>query len=777
MASDSESECDLGDEPSNFLDLIFGLPPSRDEFYDVAPSWCGEAQLCATPTDAWAEFLGGMPWHGWVRGRATLEGGRLRWFENGRRQPVYEVEVEVGATREPRGRDDPARAGAGPGASRSTAPRAEARREAVANARLAGVARGYEFGSAVGRGSGGVVYVVRDRRAGRVLAGKIMKHGSSGERRRAAREARICARIMKEASDRCVCANVCRVERVFELAGRGARVVLLMELCEGGDLLSRLQARGGRLGAAEGARAISMIARGLRALHEGGILHLDLKPENCLYEAAAGAALKITDFGLAKHRDDDPAEERAPPRIVGTLGYMAPEIVLQRPATPAADVSLGTVAFLLLSGTQAIALHGLSQREKLVRTLQCLVDFRPEAWAGVSPDAKAPPAPRRRAAARALERGRRHRAAPPEALAKPPAPAPRRGPFGSGALSGFLLGLGRRWTGAPSEFSSDGGSTSASGDAHGDIAEALRCYDEARIFTSDQLGRLRTVFEGLSRTGDGRLGLEEFARFARLARAPFAPALMFSFLDLDLDGFCSVDDYHDWVGRHRRTAPLSLAARGARTATDLFLPVVDGLATLRATTWTARRSARRWRRSASSSPSSTRTTALRPESGARRRVLRLEPEARDAALDGRRIFPAHVAATFANLLGVHLDGRVAAGALARLAGATERAVADRGVSLRAWLDCAFVDGTVSRDVHVLAGPIFEELKTHTGKLVAPPPLGCASARKPRSAMSSSGPRTRSTGRWSKAAFFKAARPRSRRACRPEAGRQKTACGK
>ena len=258
---------------------------------------------------------------------------------------------------------------------------------AQANARrLAGVARGYEFGSAVGRGSGGVVYVVRDRRAGRVLAGKIMKHGSSGERRRAARE----ARIMKEASDRCVCANVCRVERVFELAGRGARVVLLMELCEGGDLLSRLQARGGRLGAAEGARAISMIARGLRALHEGGILHLDLKPENCLYEtAAADATLKITDFGLAKHRDDDPAEERAPPRIVGTLGYMAPEIVLQRPATPAADVfSLGTVAFLLLSGTQAIALHGLSQREKLVRTLQCLVDFRPEAWAGVSPDAK-----------------------------------------------------------------------------------------------------------------------------------------------------------------------------------------------------------------------------------------------------------------------------------------------------------------------------------------------------------------------------------------------------
>lgn len=98
MASDSESECDLGDEPSNFLDLIFGLPPSRDEFYDVAPSWCGEAQLCATPTDAWAEFLGGMPWHGWVRGRATLEGGRLRWFEAGRRQPVYEVEVEVGAS-------------------------------------------------------------------------------------------------------------------------------------------------------------------------------------------------------------------------------------------------------------------------------------------------------------------------------------------------------------------------------------------------------------------------------------------------------------------------------------------------------------------------------------------------------------------------------------------------------------------------------------------------------------------------------------------------------
>ncbi|KAH8047013.1 serine/threonine kinase [Aureococcus anophagefferens] len=375
MASDSESECDLGDEPSNFLDLIFGLPPSRDEFYDVAPSWCGEGQLCATPTDAWAEFLAACPG---TAGRA---------------------------------------------AAASAPPRA---------------------------------------------------------------------------------------------------------------------------------RAISMIARGLRALHEGGILHLDLKPENCLYEtAAADATLKITDFGLAKHRDDDPAEERAPPRIVGTLGYMAPEIVLQRPATPAADVfSLGTVAFLLLSGTQAIALHGLSQREKLVRTLQCLVDFRPEAWAGVSPDAKV-------------------------------------------------------------------------------LCEMCR------------------------------------------------------------------------PGREK----------AARTATDLFLPVVDGLATLRGD-------------DLDGPPERAAVASFRElvaifdaYHGAFDRkaapgddVLRLEPEARDAALDGRRIFPAH------------------------------RAVADRGVSLRAWLDCAFVDGTVSRDVHVLAGPIFEELKTHTGKLVAPPPRPRAAppARKPRSAMSSLG---------------------------------------
>ena len=51
-----------------------------------------------------------------------------------------------------------------------------------------------------------------------------------------------------------------------------------------------------------------------------------------------------------------------------------------------------------------------------------------------------------------------------------------------------------------------------------------------------------------------------------------------------------------------------------------------------------------------------------------------------------------------------------------------------------------VDGTVSRAGHVLAGPIFEELKTHTGKLVAPPPRPRAppAARKPRSAMSSLG---------------------------------------
>ena len=75
--------------------------------------------------------------------------------------------------------------------------------------------------------------------------------------------------------------------------------------------------------------------------------HRDLKPENILMENnAEDAHLKIVDFGLSKIIG--PNETSLDP--FGTLSYVAPEVLLQKPYGKEVDFwSLGIITYLLLS--------------------------------------------------------------------------------------------------------------------------------------------------------------------------------------------------------------------------------------------------------------------------------------------------------------------------------------------------------------------------------------------------------------------------------------------
>jgi hypothetical protein len=125
------------------------------------------------------------------------------------------------------------------------------------------------------------------------------------------------------------------------------------------------------------------VAAALDAIHTRDVVHLDLKPTN-LFRTKAGA-IKVLDFGIARRAgagapalsgkplaapaDDSlgtaeflaergTAETSAPPAesprhrsIVGTPGYMAPEVLEERPATPAADAyALAAVIVHLATG-------------------------------------------------------------------------------------------------------------------------------------------------------------------------------------------------------------------------------------------------------------------------------------------------------------------------------------------------------------------------------------------------------------------------------------------
>ena len=75
----------------------------------------------------------------------------------------------------------------------------------------------------------------------------------------------------------------------------------------------------------ESARIVRHIARGLEALHEKQILHLDVKLENVIFESKEpNSLMKLADFGCCYVQD---VEERPPDEIIGTAGYIAPEII------------------------------------------------------------------------------------------------------------------------------------------------------------------------------------------------------------------------------------------------------------------------------------------------------------------------------------------------------------------------------------------------------------------------------------------------------------------
>ncbi|PRW60617.1 D-lactate dehydrogenase [Chlorella sorokiniana] len=100
-----------------------------------------------------------------------------------------------------------------------------------------------------------------------------------------------------------------------------SHIYLVQESCAGGDLYKRLVRAGGVLSEGEVARDVVVpLLLTLTFLHANNIVHRDIKPENVFFTAENG--LRLGDFGLAI----DAAKER-PTSRVGTLDYMAPEVV------------------------------------------------------------------------------------------------------------------------------------------------------------------------------------------------------------------------------------------------------------------------------------------------------------------------------------------------------------------------------------------------------------------------------------------------------------------
>jgi len=122
-------------------------------------------------------------------------------------------------------------------------------------------------------------------------------------------------------------------------------IYIVMEYVGGGDLLDAILDVGG-FDEPRAARAISDILHGLDYLHNTGICHRDMKPENVLYHPEQ-EVWKIADFGCATlFTEQNPFMHD----FEGTIQYMAPEILLGEKYTKSIDVwATGVISYVSLS--------------------------------------------------------------------------------------------------------------------------------------------------------------------------------------------------------------------------------------------------------------------------------------------------------------------------------------------------------------------------------------------------------------------------------------------
>lgn len=196
----------------------------------------------------------------------------------------------------------------------------------------------YALDSVLGEGAMGVVYrAVRDG-DGAVVALKLMRAELAADavyRQRFLREARVAAEVEHP-----------HLVSIIEAGEDDGRPYLAAMYVAGRSLAERI-AGSGPLPVEETLAVVAQVGAGLDALHAAGLVHRDVKPANVMLDEN-GAAL-LCDYGLAKGRAFTVLTR--PGRVMGTLDYLAPELIRTGHAGPASDVyALGCLAYECLAG-------------------------------------------------------------------------------------------------------------------------------------------------------------------------------------------------------------------------------------------------------------------------------------------------------------------------------------------------------------------------------------------------------------------------------------------
>ena len=238
----------------------------------------------------------------------------------------------------------------------------------------------YEILSLLGKGGMGEVWRARDTKLGREVAIKTLPEEFAKDADRLARferEAKLLASL-----------NHSNIAAIYGLEEHEGTRFLVLELVEGDTLADRLNR--GAIPVEDSLKLALQIADALKAAHDKGVIHRDLKPLNI--KVTDDGKVKVLDFGLAKAFEGDgpdasvsnsPTLSMAATQqgvILGTAAYMSPEQARGRGVDKRTDVwAFGCVLYEMLTG------HAAFPGNAVTDILAAVIRAEPE-WAGLPAD-------------------------------------------------------------------------------------------------------------------------------------------------------------------------------------------------------------------------------------------------------------------------------------------------------------------------------------------------------------------------------------------------------
>lgn len=200
------------------------------------------------------------------------------------------------------------------------------------------IADRYRITSRLGTGGMAEVFEANDLVLKRTVAIKIMRESLLADKENIVRfenEVRACAAM-----------NHPNIIQVYDQGTYENRPWMAYEYIKGQTLFEKLEFLT-QIPVYEACEIMCQLLDAVSYIHQNGIIHRDIKPQNVFY--LPNGTIKLSDFGIAV--DSNISETRTEEGIVGSVFYLAPEVCSGKPATIQSDIySLGVTFFQLITG-------------------------------------------------------------------------------------------------------------------------------------------------------------------------------------------------------------------------------------------------------------------------------------------------------------------------------------------------------------------------------------------------------------------------------------------